>query len=875
MKKTFIRIISLLLLVGMLTGLAACGGGDTTGTTGSTSTTAPTQPTETTQPKQEGYNRLTIYWSFSGDASTAGFWIWPEGGEGAGYTVTPCEFGVVCTVEIKDTISRVGFIACYDCTNLSGSGWIGGTKDWADDRYVDMNGDVTIYLKQGDGMIYYSEEEAGAAANVINFAEMTSFTTIKYNLPAATRIENLSDIRVYKDGVPVEVVSSSTLGNKVNHGEVTLAEKLDLCATYTLEIEGFDAKTVVPTRIFDCEEFITNYTYDGDDLGAVINADGSTTFKLWAPTASKVVLNLFTAGNGVSAYANLDMTKANRGIWELTVPETGHGTYYTYSVTTAQGTQQAVDPYAKACGVNGQRGMVIDLDSTDPADWLNDSVVTLEKYSDATIWEVHVRDFSNTISSSRYQGKYLAFTEHGLTNNSGMSVGVDYLLNLGISHIHLLPVYDYASVNEENPSFNWGYDPQNYNCLEGSYSTDPYNGQVRIIEFKQMIQSLHNDGLGVIMDVVYNHTYDANSNLNKVVPYYYYRYTSSGANTSASGCGNDTASERYMYRKYMVDSVSFLASEYHLDGFRFDLMGLHDVETMQAIEQAVHAINPNAIIYGEAWDMAGSTTSATMMTQRNAHLVTATEGAAGAVAVFSDTLRDGLKGSVWHAIPHGYINGNYTGNTTAVKFGISGASISGSSWTVTDANVINYMSCHDNMTLWDILELSCPELSVEERVARNRLGIGIVMTAQGVPFWQAGEEMLRTKDGNHNSYNASDAINNINWEVLTASSHEYATMLYYKGLIQMRNAYSIFRSTGSDVTVSFEALPGGGLAVTYQGSDGSQAIVLINPTETADTYTLSGDWNLVATGTQAGSDVIATETGSVTVEAFSIRVYVK
>ena len=873
MKKTFIRIISLLLLVGMLTSIAGCVGGDTTGTTSA----PPTQPTETTQPKKEGYNRLTIYWSYSGDVSTAGFWMWPaDTTNGASYTVTACDYGVVCIADFPQDVTRVGFLACYNCTNLGGTGWLGGTKDCGDnDRFVDMNGDVTIYLKQGDLMIYFSEEEANAAANVINFAEMTSFTTIKYNLPKATRIENLSDIRVYKDGQPVEILSSSTLGNKVNHGVITLAEKLDIGASYTLEIEGFDSKAVVPTKIFDTEEFIANYTYDGDDLGAVINADGSTTFKLWAPTASKVVLNLFTAGNGVSAYANWDMNKADKGVWELTVSETGHGTYYTYTVTTAQGTQQAVDPYAKACGVNGQRGMVIDLDSTDPADWLCDNVVTLEKYSDATIWEIHVRDFSNTISTSRYPGKYLAFTEHGLTNNSGMSIGVDYLLNLGITHLHLLPVYDYASVNEENPSFNWGYDPQNYNCLEGSYSTDPYNGEVRINEFKQMVQSLHNDGLGVIMDVVYNHTYDANSNLNKVVPYYYYRYDSTGKNTSASGCGNDTASERYMFRKYMVDSVSFLASEYHLDGFRFDLMGLHDVETMQAIERAVHAINPNAIIYGEAWDMAGGTTSATMMTQANASKVTASEGAAGAVAVFNDKTRDGLKGSVWDAIPHGYINGNFSSGTIAVKFGMTGASISGAGWTVKDANVINYMSCHDNMTLWDILELSCPELSVEQRMARNRLGIGILMTSHGVPFWQAGEEILRTKDGNHNSYNASDAINNINWEVLTADSNEYAMMRYYKGLIEMRTAYSIFRSSGNDVTVSFESLPGGGLAVTFQGSDGSEALVLINPTETADTFTLSGSWNLVATGTQAGSEVIATESGTVSVEAYSIRVYVK
>ena len=878
--------LTLLCLAGCMTPNVTTGPSGTVGSTPvapSNTTTQPTTPTtvpngdgdEYFLPKEEGCNQLTIYWNYPGDVTTAGFWIWPEGGNGAGYVVYQCEFGVKCMVNIPKEVTRVGFIACYGAVTVPSTSWIGGTKDFDGDRYVDMNGDVTIYIKQGDGMIYNSKQEAGAAAAVINFAEMTSFTTIKYNLPVSTRIETLDQIKVYKDGQTVEVVSSSTLGNKVNHGVITLAEKMDIGAVYTLEIDGFESKMVVPTKIFDSEEFIAGYTYDGDDLGAVVQGDGSTTFKVWAPTASQVVLNLFTAGNGVEAYDNLQMTKSDKGVWVLNVPATGHGTYYTYSVTTAMGTQEAVDPYAKACGVNGDRGMVINLALTDPANWNLDQFVELEKYSDATIWEIHVRDFSNTMENSQYRGKYLAFTERGLKNSAGISIGVDYLLELGVSHLHILPMYDYASVNEENPSFNWGYDPENYNCLEGSYSTDPYNGEVRVLEFKQMVQSLHGDGLGVIMDVVYNHTYDANSNLNKVVPYYYYRYDATGKNTNASGCGNDTASERYMYRKYMVDSVSYLASEYHLDGFRFDLMGLHDVETMQAIERAVHAINPNAIIYGEAWDMAGGTTDAVMMTQRNASLVTATEGAAGAVAVFNDTTRDGLKGSVWDAVPHGFINGKPGASVNAVKFGMAGASIGGSSWTVKNANVVNYMSCHDNMTLWDILTLACPDDDVETLMARNRLGIGVILTSQGTAFWQAGEEMLRTKNGDHNSYNSGDAINNINWDVLTAESNEYAMMRYYKGLIEMRKAYGIFRSDGSDVTITFESMDGGVLVASFTASDGSKAMVILNPTDAAVSYTLEGEWNLVANGTQAGAETISTESGVVSVEAMSILVFVQ
>ena len=867
MKKQLNRVLSLLLVFVMLLSIAACGQGNpTTGT--------PTSPTDPTPPKDNGTKTLTIYWNYDGDLSTASFWVWPEGGDGYSYPVEACDYGAKCVVEIPEDVTRVGFIAVYDCTSVGGNSWPGGTKDYDGDRFVDMNGDVTIYLKRGDEMIYYSKEAANTAQAVIRFAGMASLTTIKYNLPEATRITSLDQIKVMAGDRQIPVTGLSSLNNKVTHGIVTVAEELDLSQTYTLEIEGLEAKTVVPTTVFDSEEFISKYTYDGNDLGATINGDGSTTFKVWAPTASKVVLNLFAAGNEVAAYQNLEMTKADRGVWELNVPETGHGTYYTYSVTTAVGTQEAVDPYAKACGVNGNRGMVVDLDSTDPADWANDKVVTLEKYTDATIWEIHVRDFSNTISSSQYQGKYLAFTEHGLTNASGVPVGVDYLLNLGVTHLHLLPVYDYASVDETTcNTFNWGYDPKNYNCLEGSYSTDPYHGEVRINEFKQMVQSLHADGLGVIMDVVYNHTYEANSNLNKIVPYYYYRYDTTGKNTNKSGCGNDTASERYMYRKYMVDSVSYLASEYNLDGFRFDLMGLHDVETMQAIEKAVHAINPNAIIYGEAWDMAGTTTSATMMTQANAKKVTATAGAAGAVAVFNDTTRDGLKGSVWDAIPHGYINGNASGNSAAVQFGISGATTT-NPWQVIDANVINYMSCHDNMTLWDILELSCPDSTVEDLLIRNRLGIGVLMVSQGVPFWQAGEEMLRTKDGNHNSYNASDAINNINWDVLTADSGEYAMMEYYKGLIEMRKAYEIFRSNDSTI-LTFGKLPAGGMTVSYKDANGNEALVLINPAAKADTFTLVGEWKLIVDATRSGSEILSTESGEVTVAACSIMVFVK
>ena len=876
MKTLFKRVISMLLALCMVA-LAGCVQPDA-GTTGSTpaATTQPTQPSndEYTLPKEEGCNQLTIYWDYDGELSTASFWIWPEGGDGRGYFVYECDYGVKCVVNIPENVSRVGFIACYNCDNPGGTTWIGGVKDYDGDRYVDMNGDTTIYLKRGDSVIYYSKDEANAVAPTISTAGMTSFTTISYKLPKALRVTSLDQIKVMDGDRQIQVTGLSTLNNKVNHGVITVGENLDLSKTYTLELEGYAPKEVVPTTVFDSEEFINTMTYDGDDLGAVIQSDGSTTFKVWAPTASAVVLNLFTAGNGVDAYANLEMTKADRGVWELNVPETGHGVYYTYSVTTAVGTQEAVDPYAKAAGLNGDRGMVVDLDLTDPEGWDNDRVVTLDRYTDATIWEIHVRDFSNQLSQSNYQGKYLAFTERGLKNSSGLSVGVDYLLELGVTHLHLLPVYDYASVDEADPSFNWGYDPENYNVPEGSYSTDPYNGEVRIREFKMMVQSLHADGLGVIMDVVYNHTFDANSNLNKIVPNYYYRYNDDGSNSNGSGCGNDTASERYMYRKYMVDSTSFWAEEYHLDGLRFDLMGLHDVQTMQQIETAVHAINANAIIYGEAWSLTTTTYGRIdLATQPNLNKIIAADGAAGSVAAFNDAIRDGLKGSVFESTGKGYINGAYAANESKVRFGILGGSGSGTGWQVNNAAVINYMSAHDNNTLWDKLLLSNGDQTDAERMAMNRLGAAIVMISQGTPFWQAGEEMMRTKDGDENSYQSGDAINNIDWEALAAGSNEYAMMCYYKGLIEMRSAYAIFRSTDSSI-ISFESLKGGGMVVKYDDGNGNKAVVVINPTAAADTYTLDGQWNLVANATQAGSAVLDTLTGEVTVDACSVLVFV-
>ena len=833
------------------------------------------QGEEYTLPLEDGYNQLTIYWSYEGTYENCDVWIWWGDKAGQGHLFHECEYGAKMVVNVPEGIEDVGFIVRRDCSEPGGSSWGSATKDYEQDRFVTLEGrETTIYLKTGDASQYYSNDGGKTLTIMKKFtmAGIADDKKIEYRLTPKTNIKSLDMVKVYDGEREVKVTGVSTLGREATSGYIEVDESLSLTGEYRVEIDGYGSKTAAPTSIFDSQYFADTYHYDGDDLGAVIHGE-QTTFKVWAPTASEVVLNLFTAGDGVEAYKNVVMEKGEKGVWSYT-EDCGHGTYYTYTVTTSVGKQEAVDPYAKAAGVNGKRGMVVDLAKTNPEGWENDTLANpIQSYSEATIWEIHVRDFSNKIEDSQYKGKYLAFTERGLVNEHGEAVGVDYLVNLGVTHVHLLPVYDYASVDETHPEdqFNWGYDPANYNVPEGSYSTDPYNGEVRIREYKEMVMALHEAGIGVIMDMVYNHTYDANSSFNKIVPYYYYRYTNTGANSSASGCGNDTASERYMFGKFMVESTAYWAEEYNLDGFRFDLMGLHDLETMQEVESAVHTINPNAIIYGEGWTMGSTIDGSPQANQSNISQIVPTGDAIGGIAVFNDAIRDALKGSVFDAKAKGYISGASKGNVVKVLFGIKGGAVSGTTWRVKDSMVINYMSAHDNNTLWDKLLLSNPNDSDDTRNKMNKLGAAIVMISKGTPFWQAGEEMLRTKGGDENSYKSSDAVNNIDWSVLEAGTRQYETMLYYKGLIAMRKTYSIF--TDNATVITEEELGSGILSLTYDDGNGGQALVVVNPHAQALPYTLEGEWNLIADAEQTGTDVIGRESGNITVDSIGVRIY--
>ena len=882
MKKTYSRILSLLLVAIMLLPLVltSCHNDPSNNDTNENPTDGgkwQIPEGEYTIPKEEGYNQITFYWSHPGVIENCDIWAWWDGKEGSGYIMHPCDYGAKVVLNVPVGIEQIGFIVRTGCSEPGGSSWGEATKDGtSEDRFAVIEGEETfIYLKSGDAAQYTSQDGGKTLTMIKKFtlAGMTDFHEIQYNITPKTTITSYKQVKVYEGDKELTILDISNMGKEVTSGIIEVEETLDIGKSYRVVIEGYGEKAVVPTSIFDSEYFIENYTYDGDDLGAIINGD-KTTFKVWAPTASKVVLNLFTSGHEGSAYKSVDMVKGDRGVWSYT-ESCGHGTYYTYTVTTSVGTQEAVDPYAKAAGLNGNRGMVVDLSRTNPEGWGEDNFATgIKTYSDAVIWEVHVRDFSNKIASSNYKGKYLAFTERGLVNEYGQSIGVDYLVNLGITHVHLLPVYDYATVDEANPDsqFNWGYDPKNYNVPEGSYSTNPYDGEVRIKEYKQMVQALHAAGIGVVMDMVYNHTYDANSSFNKIVPYYYYRYTATGANSSASGCGNDTASERYMFGKFMVDSVSYWAEEYDLDGFRFDLMGLHDLATMQEVENAVHAINPEAIIYGEGWTMGSTIDGSPMANQGQISKIEPLEGAIGGIAVFNDTIRDGLKGSVFTTTSKGYISGNGNGSLPSVLFGIKGGVGTGFSWEVKNGMVVNYMSAHDNNTLWDKLILSNGDNTVEERLAMNRLGATLLMISKGTVFFQAGEEMLRTKDGDENSYKSSDAINNIDWSVLKEGSNEYEMMRYYQELIRVRQEYAIFRTLNTAV-IANTSYGEGRVDITLDNHAGGKALIVSNPTGEAMTYNVSGNWHMIVNGVDV-MDAPETVTGSITVPAYTAVVFV-
>lgn len=540
-----------------------------------------------------------------------------------------------------------------------------------------------------------------------------------------------------------------------------------------------------------------------------------TKFTLWAPTAEEVRVLLYDSGNEGSAYQTLSLEMGEDGIWNTSIKEDLKGKFYTFNVKV-NGKWLGDTPgiMAKAVGVNGKRAAVIDLRSTDPEGWANDVRPLLKDYADIIVYEMHHRDFSlDSVSGIRNKGKFLALTELGTTTSQGEKTGIDHLKELGVTHVHILPSYDYASVDESKPDkaqYNWGYDPQNYNVPDGSYSTDPYKPDVRIKEFKQMVQALHKAGIRVVLDVVYNHTFNTEeSNFERTVPGYFYRQTKDGKPANGSGCGNETASDRAMMRKYMVESVLYWINEYHIDGFRFDLMGIHDIETMNEIRAAVDKIDPSIFIYGEGW-----AASAPQLDQEELAMK-ANIYKMPRIAAFSDEMRDGLRGG-WDDDRKGAFLIGQPGHEMSIKFGLVGAvkhpqvindsvNYSKEPWALQPTQMISYVSCHDDMCLADRLKATMPDATDEERASLHKLAETFVFTSQGVPFIFAGDEMMRDKKGIHNSYNSPDSINTIDWRNKTIHHDVFD---YVRELITLRKNHPAFRMGDTDkVRQYMEFLP--------------------------------------------------------------------
>lgn len=852
-------------------------------------------------PSTSGTLDLTVHYKRYDNVYTGwNVWLWLEGKNGlASNFSSKDDYGVVLRKSIKLDAQdkRLGII-------IRLNEW--QAKDIDVDRFIDLskavNGKLDIYLLQGDEKLYYTMADIDfsprfLSANCDAIDMISVQTTLPLDLIHGNVLEKIKltnskheDIALKqfyaKEGVGVTSSSNFSL--------FTL-KPIDLSESYTLSYPGYAPIPVKFRSVFNSVAFENQFTTD-EELGSIYTTE-STLFKLWAPTASHVTLNLFKTGNTSEVYlinqtSSFDLSRSQNGVWSIKLVGDLSNVYYTYTVTVNGVSQEAVDPYAKAVGVNGLRAMVVDLDSTDPAQWEDDNYVSLKSSTDAILYELHIRDFSSDLSSGileDYQGKFLAFTQKDTKNSNGFSTGIQYLKELGITHVHILPSFDYRSIDEtqlDKNTFNWGYDPQNFNVPEGSYSTNPFDGAVRINEFKQMVMALHEAGIGVIMDVVYNHTGASNdSDFSKIVPGYYYRYNPNGTFSNGSGTGNETASDRSMVAQFMLDSTEYWVKEYHIDGFRFDLMALHDIETMNRIESNLRLINPSILLYGEGWTGGSSTLpDAEKALKRNVSQL-------NNIAVFSDDIRDAIKGHVFTPTDPGFVNGGL-GLEESIKFGIV-ASIQHPdidmnlvkytkfSYATSPTQIISYVEAHDNLTLWDKLLITNPDASEQELIAMHRMANAIVLTSQGTSFIHAGSEFLRTKQGNDNSYNVSDEINRLDWD----RREQYdQNVEYIKGLIELRKEHPAFRmSSADDIRSNLDFIDTNQANVVaytlsnHANKDPWESIlVIMNANTTPVEVTVDqSHWNVVVDGQNAGvKSIDSYSSGTITVAASTLLVLV-
>lgn len=868
--------------------------------------------TFTTEKDPGALNTYNIhYFRYDGKQTEWDIWTWEDGRDGR-------------EVDFSGTDEN-GF-ATTAITSFAGSIYVitrpGSWSSQEPDRIITMpagQNAVDVWLVEGDTKVYYSFEELNLG-ETIQSAYMDSLTTIDVATTKELADEQLEHFYIENsaDNSKIEA-AARRLGDR-RYRLTVAANEIDVTKAYTVGHAELTGTRLVYRNVLDDKQFY----YNGSDLGLSYNKTAST-FKLWAPTASEVAVAIYddagqynSAGKVVDHTGGVEVTleRSSNGVWSGTVNGDLAGKYYMYRVEFADGTSNyVVDPYARAVAANGARTAIVDLAATDPDRWQQDSKPPFINATDAIIYELHIRDFSISDSSGvseANKGKYAAFTETGLVDEHGNALGIDHLAELGITHVHLLPAYDFQTVNEltvndpasSNPKFNWGYDPQNYNVPEGSYSSDAANPTARITEFKQMVQALHEKGIRVVMDVVYNHTYSIEDGpFNKIVPGYYYRTNSDGSYSNGSGVGNEIATERPMVRKYIKDSVSYWAKEYNVDGFRFDLMGIIDTTTMKELTEELHSeVDPSILIYGEPW-MGGSTPlpgseQTVKGSQKNLDF-----------AVFNDNFRSAIKGD-----SDGAGKGFATGNLDTVDGLVHGIKGATDDFTAAPTETINYVTAHDNLNLWDKVlntqglfeELGMlnikdgvlldggdvaeavanakpyrdidPEHVLEnETVKRSLLANGIVLTSQGIPFIHAGDELLRSKYGDHNSYRSPDAVNQINWSNKASFTDVNE---YYKGLIKLRKEHPAFRmTTKEEINSKLQVLQRDNGIVAFKLGEHANydawknIIVVYNGAGEARSLSLpAGEWKIVVDESAAGTAALATVSDSVTVEPISMMV---
>jgi pullulanase len=838
---------------------------------------------------QGEYSLVVHYYRYNKDYAGWNAWVWPSvpNGDGGGF-----EFGkpdkdgfVTAHINVDGEVEIFGLIVRR---KSGGNDW--AEKDTPDDRFT---GAKEVWVVQGDPALY--TEKPDVRAMPILFAVADSPDTITAALLKAPK--SFGSFAVY-DGEK-KLAGAAVQGKHDRQVRITLTDKItDPSKRFILRDEsgGFADKEITMRNILD------GYVYDGADLGLSYSAAQSG-FKVWAPTAASVSVALYddagtyNSGGKVTDNVTENLTpmqkEAATGVWSAAVSGDLAGKYYLYRVEFANGkVNWGVDPYAKAVSANGQRGFVLNLADTNPELWESDTKPDFSgKWQDAVLYELHVRDFSiDEESGMKNKGKFLAFTERETTNSAGAATGVDHLVNLGITHVHLLPSYDFASLNEltvddpasTNAKFNWGYDPQNYNVPEGSYSSNPADPKARIREFKEMVQSLHSAGIRVVMDVVYNHTYATGGGpFESMVPGYYYRTTDNGSLSNGSGCGNEVASERPMVRKFIVDSCAYWAKEYNIDGYRFDLMAIIDRETMRQVTETVRRDVPTFIIYGEPWQAGGSVLPAQQQTSVG--------GQRGmGIAIFNDRIRGSIKGGTDDAS-----KGFATGQDNTEKGIVNGVRGSVEGFADCASESINYVTAHDNLNLWDKISLSLGAkdlandpyslIAKDKPLLENNavksvlLANGIVLTSQGIPFFQAGDEMLRSKLGDHNSYSSPDNVNRIRWE----NAGKYQEVIqYYAGLITLRKAHPAFRMDSKAEMDNITVLSAQNKLVSFtvngtpSGDEWNTIFVAYNAGNAAQTLKLpeAGTWYQTVNAEKAGIDTLGDVTGSVTLPPFSMAV---